>query len=198
MDDEVGIAADRGGEVAVGGARESGMTEVARVVARLLERAEHERREGLPPAARPRDVARRSCLTRRPRARRHRAARAVSGTGGVGTSSAASFCDQQRDRARLGRLMHAVERRPPATARNAATCSLARIISSSTSMCAPARPHAVRRATAPFSNGTRAPASSPRARRARTAPRAQRRASSAASVELLDDLGAASRRSAWP
>ena len=52
MDDQVGIAADRRGEVAVGGAREARVAEVLRVVARLLERAQDERRERLTPAPR--------------------------------------------------------------------------------------------------------------------------------------------------
>src|SRR5438876_7387608 len=52
MDDEVGVAADRRGEMAVGGARETGVAEVARVVAGLLQRPEYERREGLPPPPR--------------------------------------------------------------------------------------------------------------------------------------------------
>ena len=51
MDDEIGVAPDRRGEMAVGGAREPGVAEVVRVVARLLERAQDERREGLPPDA---------------------------------------------------------------------------------------------------------------------------------------------------
>src|SRR5215208_4927748 len=47
---EVGIAADRRGEVAVGPAREPRVAEVPRVVARLLERLEHERWVRLAPA----------------------------------------------------------------------------------------------------------------------------------------------------
>ncbi len=47
MDDEVGVAADRRGEVAVGAGGQSRVAEVLRVVARLLERAEDERRERL-------------------------------------------------------------------------------------------------------------------------------------------------------
>ena len=56
VDDEIGVAADRRGEVAVRRAREPRVAEVARVVARLLERAQDERRERLPPAARLLDV----------------------------------------------------------------------------------------------------------------------------------------------
>ena len=51
VDDEVGVAADRAREVAVRGAGEAGVTEIARVVTRLLQAAEDERRKGLPAAA---------------------------------------------------------------------------------------------------------------------------------------------------
>ena len=47
--DQVGVAPDRRGEVAVARAREARVAEVARVVARLLEGAQDERRERLPP-----------------------------------------------------------------------------------------------------------------------------------------------------
>ena len=50
VDDEVRVAADRGREMAVRAAREARVAEVARVVARLLERAEDEGRERLLPA----------------------------------------------------------------------------------------------------------------------------------------------------
>ena len=56
VDDQVGKAADRTGEVAVRRAREARMAEVARVVARLLQRAQDERRERLPPATGLHDV----------------------------------------------------------------------------------------------------------------------------------------------
>ena len=56
VDDEVGVAADRRGEMAVGRAREPRVAEVARVVARLLERAQDEGRERLSPPPRLRDV----------------------------------------------------------------------------------------------------------------------------------------------
>ena len=49
VDDEVRVAADRRGEVAVRAAREPGVAEVLRVVARLLERAQHERGKRLLP-----------------------------------------------------------------------------------------------------------------------------------------------------
>src|SRR5207302_11088296 len=50
--DEVGIAPDRRGEMAVGAARESRMAEVVGVVARLLQRAQDERGKGLAAALR--------------------------------------------------------------------------------------------------------------------------------------------------
>ena len=56
VDDEVGVAADRAREMAVGGACEAGVAEVARVVAGLLQRTEDERRERLAPTAGLRDV----------------------------------------------------------------------------------------------------------------------------------------------
>ena len=112
MDDEVRVAADRRGEVRVRAAREPGVAEVARVVARLLERAQHERGERLLPAPRLLAVARRR--PRRPSAASSAAPLGVSssifGAGGVGTSSAASFCEQERDRLRVRPLVHAEER----------------------------------------------------------------------------------------
>src|SRR5919106_5973083 len=56
MADEVGVAADRGGEVAVGPTGQPGGTEVARGVARLLERAEDERRKSIAASLRARHV----------------------------------------------------------------------------------------------------------------------------------------------
>src|ERR1051326_2226204 len=50
MDDEIGVAPDRRGEVAVRRAREAGVAQVLGAVARLLQRAEDECREGLPAA----------------------------------------------------------------------------------------------------------------------------------------------------
>ncbi len=52
MDDQVGVAADRAREVAVRGAGEPGVAEVARVVAGLLQRLEDEHRERVSPAPR--------------------------------------------------------------------------------------------------------------------------------------------------
>ena len=52
MNDEIRVTADRRREVTVGPARKPGVTEVPRVVASLLERAEDERRERFPAAAR--------------------------------------------------------------------------------------------------------------------------------------------------
>src|SRR5262249_58431091 len=51
VDDEVGIAADRRGEVTVGRARKPGVAEVGGVVASLLERAQHESGERRPSPA---------------------------------------------------------------------------------------------------------------------------------------------------
>ena len=94
VDDEVRVAADRRGEVAVRGAREPGVAEVPRVVARLLQRAQDERRERLSAAARLLDVlgdaARDLARELRPRA----AARAAPGAGGVGTPRSASFASR--------------------------------------------------------------------------------------------------------
>src|SRR6185312_10255978 len=54
--DEVGVAADRRGEVAVVREPEPGVAEVRRVVARLLERAQHEAAQADPALAGARDV----------------------------------------------------------------------------------------------------------------------------------------------
>ena len=88
--DEIRVAPDRRGEVAVRAAREAGVAEVARVVAGLLERAQDERAERLLPALRARgelghELAGRGCDLRR-LARSHRLR---VGLGGVGTSSSA-------------------------------------------------------------------------------------------------------------
>ena len=103
MDDEVGVAADRRGEVAVRRAREAGVAEVARVVAGLLERAQDERRERLAAAPRLRRRTRRRASRSRRRARRPTAARAVSGAGGVGTSRSASFASSSSTACGSGR-----------------------------------------------------------------------------------------------
>ena len=92
--DEVRVAADRRGEVAVRRAREAGVAEVARVVARLLERAQHERRERLPAAAGLRARTRRSAPRSRRRAPPPAAATARPGAGGVGTPRSASFASR--------------------------------------------------------------------------------------------------------
>ena len=88
--DEVRIAADRRGEVRVGGAAEPGVAEVAVAVVGLLQRAQHERCIRLAAVAAP------LRLLRDEPARLDRQlaglgwARAARGSGGVGTSSAAS------------------------------------------------------------------------------------------------------------
>ena len=56
VDDQIGVAADRAREMAVRGAGETHMAEVPRVVARLLQRAEDERRERLAAASGALDV----------------------------------------------------------------------------------------------------------------------------------------------
>ena len=138
VDDEVRVAADRRGEVAVRGAGEAGVAEVPRVVASLLERAQHERAERLLPAPRARGV------------RGHELAGGGCDPGRLGAElidlgvrsrrrrhvELGEPREQELDRLRLGRLVHAVERLAPPRASSSATHSLARIISSSTSMCA--------------------------------------------------------------
>ena len=109
VDDEVGVAADRRGEVAVGGAREPGVAEVARVVARLLERAQDEARERLAAAARPARVLG-DALARRGRdPGRLRRAHAL-GRGRGRHAEVGEPVEQPLDRVGLGRLVHAVER----------------------------------------------------------------------------------------
>src|SRR5919204_4270668 len=107
--DEIRLAADRRGEVAVRGARETRVAEVPRVIPRLLERLQDERREGVSPPPRPGDVirdplARNACdrgRIHRPKPLRNRRRRHAE----VG-----ELPDQQLDRLRLGPLVHPVER----------------------------------------------------------------------------------------
>ena len=109
--DQVGVAADRRGEVAVARRAQAGVADVLGRVVRLLERAQHERRErraAVAAAARPR--GRRGARSRRSR-RPPAAASSGSGSGGVGTSSEASWSTRRSTRAGLGPLVHAVERR---------------------------------------------------------------------------------------
>ena len=112
--DEVGVAADRRGEVAVRRAREARVAEVARVVAGLLERAQDERRERLAAAAGLRGVRRRRAPRSRPRAAPRPAGESGSGAGGVGTSRSASFASERSIDCGSGALVDAVERRPVA------------------------------------------------------------------------------------
>ena len=114
VDDEVRIAADRAREVAVGRAGEARVPEVARVVAGLLQRAEDERRKRL--AARGpiwRDVlvhaARRS---RPPRFAASPGAEPLRDRRGRHVELG-ELGDEQRDRLRVGPLVHAVERLAP-------------------------------------------------------------------------------------
>ena len=97
--DEVGVAADGRGEVAVARAAQAGVADVARRVGGLLERAQHERGQRRPPAPRGAHV-------RGARARLASAASSAaccglmcSGTGGVGTPSEASRSTSALDRA---------------------------------------------------------------------------------------------------
>ena len=97
VDDEVGIAPDRRGEVAVRGARQARMAEVARVVVRLLQSA---RRTSAGNASAPRadfcDVVR-DALARRGRERarpRPGPSSRRRATGGVGTPRSVSFASR--------------------------------------------------------------------------------------------------------
>ena len=108
--DQVGVAADGRGEVAVGAAREPGVAEVLGVVARPLERAQHEGGKGLAAAA-----ARLHVLGHPLRDRggeRGRVARAQPV--GVGRrrrrhAEVGQLGDEQEHRLRVGALVHAVE-----------------------------------------------------------------------------------------
>ena len=110
MDDEVGVAADRRREMAVGGARETGVAEVARVVAGLLQRAQYERREAPPsPAPTCSEYSVTSSLASAASAAASAGERS-SGAGGVGTFEVGELRQQQLDRLRLRPLVHAVQR----------------------------------------------------------------------------------------
>ena len=138
VDDEVGVAADRRGEVRVRGAREAGVAEVARVVVRLLQRAQDERGKRLLP---------------RPALRTYSVTRSLASAARRAASDgrhALALRDGRRRHLEVGRASRAGARRPAARAargrgratracgstRNSATASLARIISSSISACA--------------------------------------------------------------
>ena len=112
MDDEVGIAADRRSEVRVRRAREARVAEVARVVVRLLQRAQDERGKRLRPALGLAHVLG-DALARLPR-------RGWAASEGVMRLAARSrrrrhlevgqLGEHELDRLRLGRLVDAVER----------------------------------------------------------------------------------------
>ena len=125
--DEVGIAPDRRREVAVGRRGETGVAEVLRGVARLLERAQQQRLNASPVAGRRGRSAQQVGLPRHRRApRRGPSARARRGRHAeVGQASTSA------SRLGLGPLVDAVDRRAPQRSRSSATSSLARIISSS-------------------------------------------------------------------
>ena len=173
MHDEIRIAPDRRGEVAVRAAREAGVAEVARVVAGLLERAQDERAERLLPALRARgelghELAGRGCdlgrLARSHRLRVRAGRRRDLELGEAG--------EQQLDRlrARVARGRGRAPRRLR-EASSPATHSFARIISSSTSMCACGSPSRRASATPPRPSNSNT-SSSPCTR---SAPRAKRR-----------------------
>src|SRR5512133_537523 len=109
MDYEVGVAADRRREMAVGGARETGVAEVARVVAGLLQRPQYERREGLPPPPRLSGVLRDE-LARLRRECRGIVRREVVGRGRRWHLQVGELRQQQLDRLRLRTLVHAEQR----------------------------------------------------------------------------------------
>ena len=201
--DEVRVAADRRREVAVARRAQAGVAEVARRVARLLERAQHERRERRAAVAacgaRAASTSARACGDdRRPPA----AASACSGTGGVGTSSDASWSTSRSTRARLRALVDAVQRRQLArSSSSVATASLAAIIRCSISRCdsvcsaghgsvdvavARRRRTPARRTRRPARRAPRARACERRGRRARgrqrLAPTAPRRRSAPAKI----------------
>ena len=91
------------------------MAEVARVVARLLERAQDERRERLASAARLRRRSAVDALADRAGERGRVGGRqcSSSGAGGVGTSRSASLREQEHDRLRVRPLVHAEQRLAP-------------------------------------------------------------------------------------
>ncbi len=109
MADEVGVAADRRREVAVRAAREARVAEVPRVVARLLQRAQDERRERLPASPRllgeladPRaDPRREPGRLGRREVLRHRRRRHLERL---------ELREQELDRLRIRPLVHPVER----------------------------------------------------------------------------------------
>ena len=101
MDEQVGIAPDRRGEVAVGGAAEPGVAAVALAVGGLLEGAEHERCIRLAAVPAPRGLA----ADEPARLGRHLArlrGESPARSGGVGTPSACSWAISRSIRAGSG------------------------------------------------------------------------------------------------
>ena len=195
VDDEVGVAADRRGEVAVRRAREAGVAEVPWVVARLLERAQDERRERL--------------ARRGPTWRRTSATRAE-----ISPASAAADCgesvlgrrrrrhvevgelrEQELDRLRVGLLVDAVERARGCGRRGTRRRARSRGSSAPRRACArAARPRATPRRRDRRRSGTRPRASRSEAHRARSGGAAAREATSSASSSCSRISGDASRR----
>ena len=133
--DQVRVAADRRGEVAVARRRQAGVAEVAVVVVGLLERAQHQ--AGQRPAAAAGRARTQSADQRRRLA--HHLGRLLRGQVALGHRrrrhpERRQLVDQPLDRRRLGPLVDPVQRRDLALGqRNRATCSLAAIISCSIS-----------------------------------------------------------------
>ena len=197
VDDQVGVAADRRGEVRVRRAREARVAEVARVVARLLERAQHERRERLRARAPTARRTRRSAT----RSRRRASPPAAASSARAPAASARRGRRASRAGARptAGRAARARGRAPRGAvpARNAPTSSFARIISSSTSMCACGSPSSHASATPPSPSKRKTDLRRLHLQRAaREALRAQRLRELVVQVERLEDRAAAPRGAA--
>ena len=184
---EVRVAADRRGEVAVARRAQAGVAEVDRVVARLLERAQHERGQRRAAAAgaphvgvdHARDLADRVLgLLRRHRLRQRRGRHVERG----------ELLDQALDAQRLRALVDAVERRAPCrVSSSVATASLAAIIRCSISRCdsvvsLPASPVTWPSWEKSNSGSTVSTASAPRAWRAASSAAAASRAASSGSA----------------
>ena len=108
--DEVGIAADRRGEVAVGARVQAGVAEVPGRVVGLLERAQHERAERDPPTPGATHVLGRRAWRSRPRARRPGSTRdMLLGQRRRGHLERGQLVDQALDALGLGALVHAVQ-----------------------------------------------------------------------------------------
>ena len=115
VDDEVGVAPDRRGEVRVRGAGEARVAEVARVVVRLLQRAQDERGERLLPTLGLAHVLGDALARLRGEAGRVRRGHAVALRNGRGRHlEVGELREHELDRLRLGRLVDAVERVAPA------------------------------------------------------------------------------------